>query len=244
MNAHFKCFLGNLSHSADEASLTKALEHIESFAGCKIMYDKFDGKPRGFGWAYFNDNVGMKAATALSNRVLIHGRAVMIQPPREEGGGGDDSGAPPQKKRKPHKPIHGAIEIAHAQYAEMDKSAYQQAKQQQRRHRVVDESELADLRAGVLLPQQVRPVEAAGPGKQPPIPVRLTVRAKPKAGASLAAAKGGAQGTGPSRGAGTPSAAAPVAADAQQLAGPAASSAIALLQDYGDSDDSGSDQED
>lgn len=185
-NAHFKCFLGNLSPSADEAALKKALEHIESFAGVKIMYDKFDGKPRGFGWAYFNDTAGMKAAHALSNRILIHGRAVLIQQPREAGGTGEETGAPAPKRRKPHKPIHGAIEIAHAAYAEMDKSAYQMALINQRRQRVVEEPTSGDLQSGLLLPQPFAP-ESAVREKQQSMPVKLTVRAKPK-GADPAAA--------------------------------------------------------
>ena len=224
-NAHFKCFLGNLSHSTDEQALKKALEHIESFAGVKVMYDKFDGKPRGFGWAYFNDTQGMKAAHALSNRILIHGRAVLIQPPREAPGGGDESGAPPPKKRKPHKPITGAIEIAHAQYAEMDKSAYQHALVSQRRARVVDETAVADMQAGLLLPLLPGPI-ADKPAQQTGLPARLTVRAKPKA-AGQSEREQAATGVGPS---GATSVGASASAPA------VAGSAIALLQGYGDSD--------
>jgi RNA recognition motif-containing protein len=229
-NAHFKCFIGNLSHSADEQQLKKALEHIESFAGVKVMYDKFDGKPRGFGWAYFNDMAGMKAAHALSNRVLIHGRAILIQPPREASGGGDESGAPPPKKRKAHKPIQGAIEIAHAQYADMDRSAYQQARASQRRVRPVDEPAAADIQSGLLLPQTASPAQPAARPAQP-MAVKLTVRAKSKP-----------NGTKPSDAPGAPAADARIAAPAAaaQTDRPSVSAptgAIALLQSYGDSDD-------
>ncbi|KAG8470395.1 hypothetical protein KFE25_008816 [Diacronema lutheri] len=241
-NAHFKCFLGNLSHSTDEAALKKALEHIESFAGVKVMYDKFDGKPRGFGWAYFNDTQGMKAAHALSNRILIHGRAVLIQPPRDANDGGDDPGAPAPKRRKPHKPIHGAIEIAHAGYAEMDKSAYQMALINQRRQRTVEDPAAGgELGAGLLLPQTLTP--DAGPrGKQQLVPaVKMTVRAKPKA-AGAAVGSAGAPALGPRSKVAAPAAcdepAQTPAAGAHAEAGAPSGAIAGLLAAYGDTDDS------
>lgn len=231
-NAHFKCFLGNLSPSTDEAALKKVLEHIESFAGVKVMYDKFDGKPRGFGWAYFNDTQGMKAAHALNNRILIHGRAVLIQQPREANGVGEEGGPPPQKKRKPHKPIHGAIEIAHAAYADMDKSAYQMALVNQRRQRVVEDPAAGELHAGLLLPHPLAP-EAAARGKpQRAMPAKLTVRAKPKGAAPKAAADMGA----PAGEESAPAAGGEDAAASRTAASAAPSNAIAgLLAGYGES---------
>lgn len=251
--ANFKCFLGNLSHSAEEDAITKALEHIPSFAGAKIMYDKFDGKPRGFGWAFFNDTQGVKAAQALSNRILIHGRALTIQPPNDHNGGAEEDGGPPKKKRKPHKPVTGAIEIAHAHLADIDKSAYQAAMANQKRQRSLQEASAA------LHPPEswTHPMPAAdGPrGKAsapsaPVLPVQLTVRAKGGAGAP---SKPAATALPPAPREGAEAAAAGQAArdgtsERVRAKAPAAaapsSNAIALLQAYGESDDDGGDSED
>jgi len=237
-NAHFKCFLGNLGQSVDEDSLTKSLEHIESFAGVKVMYDKFDGKPRGFGWAWFNDMAGMKAATALSNRILIHGRAVLIQPPREGPGAPDEEGRGPQRKRKVHKPIQGPIEIAHAHLAEIDKQAYQSAISTQKRQRQVAEP-LVDMHRDLLLPQTKPGQPGDGPDERPKgqkaggLPVKLLVKSKAGGGQEGVVQVGGERG-GASGGAHVPSSAPPSQTGASK---PEPASGMALLQAYGDSDD-------
>lgn len=208
--APFKLYLGNLGNSVDEDTLRSKFEHIESFADVRVMYDKFDGKPRGFGWAFFHDMKGTKEATALHNRIVINGRAMVIQPPVEDH---DAAGNPVERrKRKVPKPIHSAIEIAHAYHAEMDKGTYERALRQHKRPR---EERVTSL------PKDGTEVFPTGPAQATVAPVRVR-RAQPHG-----AQPPGGEVKRPLEGA-------PARADSPTPAG--STGTLALLQQYGESD--------
>ncbi len=90
-----KLYLGNLSFKATEEQMQ------ELFAGIgaqpdrlTLLKDRATGRPRGFGFAEFQDDGEAEKAMAALNGKDFLGRALVVNEarPREDSGGGGDRG--------------------------------------------------------------------------------------------------------------------------------------------------------
>lgn len=74
-----RLFVGNLSWSTTDASLHEAFDDPQ---GCvveaKVIFDRYSGRSRGFGFVTFNDPGNATAAKERMNGVEVDGRAVRV----------------------------------------------------------------------------------------------------------------------------------------------------------------------
>jgi cold-inducible RNA-binding protein len=92
-----KLFVGNLPHSATDASLTQFVTDAGfEVASALVIRDKMTGTPRGFGFVELAENQDMQRAIAGLNGQSLDGRPLTVneaRPPRMDssrprGGGG------------------------------------------------------------------------------------------------------------------------------------------------------------
>jgi len=79
-------YVGNLSHSTTQESLTNAFSKFGPVVSVKIITDRFSGQSRGFGFVELeNKDNGLKAITELDGTEL-DGRQIKVNEarPREE----------------------------------------------------------------------------------------------------------------------------------------------------------------
>lgn len=96
-----KLFVGNLSFSATDQSLSEAFAACGTVESAKVIIDRDTGKSKGFGFVEMSTETEAKDAIAKLNGTDHQGRAMTInearpQAPREGGrggfGGGRDGG--------------------------------------------------------------------------------------------------------------------------------------------------------
>jgi hypothetical protein len=91
-----KIFVGGVSQEATETDFRQFFAQFGNVLDCTLMMDKDTGRPRGFGFVTFDDDVAVERA--LSQPLAIHGKPIEVKRAeprgnlREEGGGGGRGG--------------------------------------------------------------------------------------------------------------------------------------------------------
>jgi RNA-binding protein Musashi len=91
-----KIFVGGVSQEATETDFRQFFAQFGNVLDCTLMMDKDTGRPRGFGFVTFDDDVAVERA--LSQPLAIHGKPIEVKRAeprgnlREEGGGGGGRG--------------------------------------------------------------------------------------------------------------------------------------------------------
>jgi RNA recognition motif-containing protein len=94
-----KLYVGNLSYSTTEASLTEFFEQVGEVVAVNLITDRMSGKSRGFGFVEMEDEEGAQSAIDELNGRELDGRALKIaeakpqraRDDRRRGGGGGKS---------------------------------------------------------------------------------------------------------------------------------------------------------
>lgn len=92
-----KLFVGNLSYDITQSELEAAFSEAGEIETVDIVFNKLDGRPRGFAFVTMADEAGAEKAVALLNGKELRGRAIVVNEsrPREDRpayGGGNRSG--------------------------------------------------------------------------------------------------------------------------------------------------------
>ena len=78
-------YVGNLDYKATEDSLRQIFENYGSVSSVKIIYDKYNGRSKGFGFITMdNDNEAKKAIQELNNSEYLS-RTIVVNEAREKG---------------------------------------------------------------------------------------------------------------------------------------------------------------
>lgn len=83
-----KLFVGNLSWDTTDSSLGEAFEPYGTVIDARVIFDRYTGKSRGFGFIEFEDPSAAQNALTGMNGILVDGRAIRVdranrrQPPR------------------------------------------------------------------------------------------------------------------------------------------------------------------
>ena len=83
-------YVGNLSYDTDDHTLTQAFEKYGSVDSVNIIFDKFSGRSKGFGFIEMPDNSEAQKAIDELDGQDLDGRNIKVNQakPREERGGG------------------------------------------------------------------------------------------------------------------------------------------------------------
>lgn len=73
-----KLFVGNLSWDTTDASLGAAFEPYGTVIDARVIFDRYTGKSRGFGFIEFEDPDSAQTALAGMNGILVDGRAIRV----------------------------------------------------------------------------------------------------------------------------------------------------------------------
>jgi len=90
-----KLFIGNISFSVDDSSLTDAFSQYGTVTSARVVTDKHSGRSRGFGFVEMSSDAEATAAIEGLNGKDFSGRELAVseakpQAPREGGGGYGD----------------------------------------------------------------------------------------------------------------------------------------------------------
>ncbi|XP_072982267.1 30 kDa ribonucleoprotein, chloroplastic-like [Typha latifolia] len=85
-----KLFVGNLPFSVDSAQLAELFERAGNVEMVEVIYDKFSGRSRGFGFVTMSTVEEVEAAAQQFNGYTLDGRALRV-----------NSGPPPSKSEAP-----------------------------------------------------------------------------------------------------------------------------------------------
>lgn len=84
-------FVAKLNYDTEEETLKSAFEQFGTVDSTKIIFDKFTGRSKGYGFVEMsNDSEGQEAINAL-NETEMDGRTIVVkvaEPRGERGGGG------------------------------------------------------------------------------------------------------------------------------------------------------------
>jgi cold-inducible RNA-binding protein len=91
-----RLYVGNLSYNTTENQLQEIFSEHGPVSGVDLIMDKFNGRPRGFGFVTMETKEGAEAAIQALNGKNIDGRDLTVnearpreeRPPRSGGGGG------------------------------------------------------------------------------------------------------------------------------------------------------------
>ena len=83
-------YVGNLSYDTDDHALRKVFEKYGSVDSVNIIFDKFSGRSKGFGFIEMPDNSEAQKAIDELDGQDLDGRNIKVNQakPREERGGG------------------------------------------------------------------------------------------------------------------------------------------------------------
>ena len=83
-------YVGNLSYDTDDHALRQAFEKYGSVDSVNIIFDKFSGRSKGFGFIEMPDNSEAQKAIDELDGQDLDGRNIKVNQakPREERGGG------------------------------------------------------------------------------------------------------------------------------------------------------------
>lgn len=73
-----KLFVGNLSWGTTDSSLGAAFEAYGTVIDAKVIFDRFTGKSRGFGFIEYESADSAREALNSMNGILIDGRAIRV----------------------------------------------------------------------------------------------------------------------------------------------------------------------
>ncbi|KAL2325938.1 hypothetical protein Fmac_024996 [Flemingia macrophylla] len=74
----FKLFVGNLSWTVTNESLTQAFQEYGNVVGARVLYDGETGRSRGYGFVCYSTKEEMESALAALNDVDLEGRAMRV----------------------------------------------------------------------------------------------------------------------------------------------------------------------
>ncbi len=82
-------FVAKLSYQTGEDTLKSAFEKFGEVSSAKIIFDKYEGRSKGFGFVEMADDEEAKQAIDALNNSEIDGRTVVVKQsePRSSGGG-------------------------------------------------------------------------------------------------------------------------------------------------------------
>ena len=91
-----RLYVGNLSYNTTENQLQEIFSEHGPVSAVDLIMDKFNGRPRGFGFVTMETKEGAEAAIQALNGKNIDGRDLTVnearpreeRPPRSGGGGG------------------------------------------------------------------------------------------------------------------------------------------------------------
>lgn len=86
-----KLYVGNLPHSATEASLREAFSASGTVDTVSLITDRDTGQSKGFGFIEMSTDQEAQAATQAMDGVSLDGRAIKVSEakPKASGGGGN-----------------------------------------------------------------------------------------------------------------------------------------------------------
>ncbi|XP_020227068.1 28 kDa ribonucleoprotein, chloroplastic [Cajanus cajan] len=73
-----KLFVGNLSWTVTNESLTQAFQEYGNVVGARVLYDGETGRSRGYGFVCYSTKEEMESALAALNDVELEGRAMRV----------------------------------------------------------------------------------------------------------------------------------------------------------------------
>lgn len=73
-----KLFVGNLSWNTTDSSLGAAFEPYGTVIDARVIFDRYTGKSRGFGFIEFEDPSSAQNALEGMNGILVDGRAIRV----------------------------------------------------------------------------------------------------------------------------------------------------------------------
>uniref|UniRef100_A0A0D9W144 RRM domain-containing protein n=1 Tax=Leersia perrieri TaxID=77586 RepID=A0A0D9W144_9ORYZ len=88
----FRCFIGNLSWSTTDESLKDAFGKFGNLTEAKVVFDKYSGRSRGFGFVTFDEKKAMEDAIEGMNGLDLDGRAITVDKAQPQGPGRDRNG--------------------------------------------------------------------------------------------------------------------------------------------------------
>ena len=106
------CFVGNIPYEATEEKLKEIFSSVGPVVSFKLVYDRENGKPRGYGFCEFMDPETALSAMRNLNGVEINGRALRVDSASTERSelqnlGGAGPGAGPGVGPPPEPSAHG-----------------------------------------------------------------------------------------------------------------------------------------
>ena len=72
------CFVGNIPYEATEEKLKEIFSSVGPIVSFKLVYDRENGKPRGYGFCEFMDQETASSAMRNLNGVEVSGRALRV----------------------------------------------------------------------------------------------------------------------------------------------------------------------
>ncbi|KAF0912401.1 hypothetical protein E2562_014048 [Oryza meyeriana var. granulata] len=88
----YRCFIGNLSWSTTDESLKDAFGKFGNLTEAKVVFDKYSGRSRGFGFVTFDEKKAMEDAIEGMNGLDLDGRAITVDKAQPQGPGRDRNG--------------------------------------------------------------------------------------------------------------------------------------------------------
>ena len=87
-------YVGNLSYNTDDESLREEFEQFGTIESVNVIYDKFNGRSKGFGFIEMPNQAEAEAAIQELDGKEVDGRNLKVSEarPRENRGGGGHSG--------------------------------------------------------------------------------------------------------------------------------------------------------
>lgn len=73
-----KLFVGNLSWDTSDVTLSAAFEAFGTVVDARVIFDRYSGKSRGFGFVEFEDPASAQEALAQMNGMDVDGRAIRV----------------------------------------------------------------------------------------------------------------------------------------------------------------------
>ncbi|XP_056843697.1 glycine-rich RNA-binding protein RZ1A [Raphanus sativus] len=83
----YRCFIGGLAWATSDRGLRDAFEKYGHLTEAKVVFDKFSGRSRGFGFITFDEKKAMDEAIAAMNGVDLDGRTITVDKAQPQGGG-------------------------------------------------------------------------------------------------------------------------------------------------------------
>ena len=80
-----KLFVGSISFDSNEESLKEKFEEIGPVVSAKIIFDRFSGRSRGFGFVEMEKEEDAEKAIEKLNGAMLDGREIVVNEAKPEG---------------------------------------------------------------------------------------------------------------------------------------------------------------